>query len=370
MNKKFGSMMLSLFMLLFLSGCAPNGNKSSSMISIYAITTILSLALLIGCWLLIRKRDKWFILLFSSVFIVNTGYLALALSRDLETALMANRLSYLGSVFLPLSMLMIIMNVCHLNYRKRLPGCLFGLSTLVFLVAASPGILDIYYKEVSLAIVNGVAVLNKVYGPLHSLYMVYLLGYFAAMVLVTFRASAKKKITSTMHAVSITMAVFVNIGVWLLEQFVHFDIELLAVSYIISELFLISLYLIQMEQERLLSAIPEHSADADDHPADVPEIQNHNHPDDVQVVDHPSEPSFEERCAYFSAQIIRLTPTEQIVFDAYLEGKTPKDIMQMMNIKETTLKYHNRNIYSKLGVSSRKQMLEIAAALNLKKASA
>ena len=352
MNKKFG--------------CAPNGNKSSSMISIYAITTILSLALLIGCWLLIRKRDKWFILLFSSVFIVNTGYLALALSRDLETALMANRLSYLGSVFLPMSMLMIIMNTCKLNYRKRLPSFLFGLSTLVFLVAASPGILDIYYKEVSLTIVNGVAVLNKVYGPLHSLYMVYLLGYFAAMVIVTFRASARKKITSTMHAVSITMAVFVNIGVWLLEQFVHFDIELLAVSYIISELFLISLYLIQMEQERLLSAIPEHSADADDHPADIPEIQAETVHDDA----HREEPSFEERCAYFSAQMIRLTPTEQIVFDAYLEGKTPKDIMQMMNIKETTLKYHNRNIYSKLGVSSRKQMLEIAAALNLKKASA
>jgi DNA-binding NarL/FixJ family response regulator len=68
--------------------------------------------------------------------------------------------------------------------------------------------------------------------------------------------------------------------------------------------------------------------------------------------------------------MIRLTPTEQLVFDAYLEGKMPKDIMQMMNIKETTLKYHNRNIYSKLGVSSRKQMLEIAAALNLKNAPA
>ena len=176
-----------------------------------------------------------------------------------------------------------------------------------------------------------------------------------------------KKITSTMHAVSITMAVFVNIGVWLLEQFVRFDIELLAVSYIISELFLISLYLVQMEQERLLSAIAEHPDDEDEHLADVPEIHYHSHPDDVQSADHPSEPSFEERCAYFSAQMIRLTPTEQIVIDAYLEGKTPKDIMQMMNIKETTLKYHNRNIYSKLGVSSRKQMLEIAAALNIKK---
>ena len=66
--------------------------------------------------------------------------------------------------------------------------------------------------------------------------------------------------------------------------------------------------------------------------------------------------------------MVRLTPTENAVFSLYLDGKSPKEIMQEMNIKETTLKYHNRNIYSKLGVSSRKQMLEIAAALNLKNA--
>ena len=93
-----------------------------------------------------------------------------------------------------------------------------------------------------LTVVKGVAVLNKVYGPLHPLYMVYLLGYFTAMIVVIFRASAKKKLESTMHAVGLTIAVFVNIGVWLLEQFVHFDIEMLAVSYIISELFLITLH--------------------------------------------------------------------------------------------------------------------------------
>ena len=121
------------------------------------------------------------------------------------------------------------------------------------------------------------------------------------------------------------------------------------------------------ETDTVAQDIPLEILYEDEHLADVPEIHYHSHPDDVQSADHPSEPSFEERCAYFSAQMIRLTPTEQIVFDAYLEGKTPKDIMQMMNIKETTLKYHNRNIYSKLGVSSRKQMLEIAAALNIKR---
>ena len=31
----------------------------------------------------------------------------------------------------------------------------------------------------------------------------------------------------------------------------------------------------------------------------------------------------------------------------------------MLNIKENTLKFHNKNLYHKLGVSSRKELLEI-----------
>jgi len=38
--------------------------------------------------------------------------------------------------------------------------------------------------------------------------------------------------------------------------------------------------------------------------------------------------------------------------------------MNTLNIKENTLKYHNKNLYGKLGVSSRKQLLERAASLN------
>ena len=38
--------------------------------------------------------------------------------------------------------------------------------------------------------------------------------------------------------------------------------------------------------------------------------------------------------------------------------------MDELSIKENTLKYHNKNIYSKLGISSRKQLLEIASAVN------
>ena len=59
-----------------------------------------------------------------------------------------------------------------------------------------------------------------------------------------------------------------------------------------------------------------------------------------------------------------LTRTEKKIFLLYLSGKGTKEIMEENNIKESTLRYHNRNIYSKLGINSMKQLLRYAAIMN------
>lgn len=55
-----------------------------------------------------------------------------------------------------------------------------------------------------------------------------------------------------------------------------------------------------------------------------------------------------------------LTATERTVFDHYLDGKSTQEVMALMDIKITTLKYHNRNIYTKCSVSSRSELLKYA----------
>ena len=54
-----------------------------------------------------------------------------------------------------------------------------------------------------------------------------------------------------------------------------------------------------------------------------------------------------------------LTPTEKAIYEAHIARVTSKEIMANLNIKESTLKFHNRNLYGKLGVSSRKELLEV-----------
>ena len=64
---------------------------------------------------------------------------------------------------------------------------------------------------------------------------------------------------------------------------------------------------------------------------------------------------------FFLCNLSTLSPTEYKVYELYLSGKTSKEIVTILGIKENTLKYHNKNIYSKLGISSRKQLLRFAA---------
>jgi len=61
----------------------------------------------------------------------------------------------------------------------------------------------------------------------------------------------------------------------------------------------------------------------------------------------------------FLTGLSTLTPTERVIYNAHVSRMTTKEILASMNIKENTLKYHNRNIYSKLGVSSKAELLEV-----------
>lgn len=336
-----------------LSGCHYVGEKGASLSIIYGAAAILSLLLLIGAFLLVRSKRAWIMLLFSSVLVVNVGYTFLSVASCLETALWANRISYLGSVFLPFAMLMIILDVTNTPSQKRLPYVLGALSLVVFLITASPGILPIYYKEVSFAVVNGVSTLVKVYGPLHPLYLVYLLGYFAAMVAVIIRAQDKKTIDFTIHGVILAIAVFVNIGVWFIEQITTIDFEMLCISYIISELFLLGVHLVMSETQRLRELVRQVDAvqrDGEQNSAAVGAMLQ------VPVTPQAVTP---EQVEVFVQGLAALTPTEKAIYDAHVARLTSREIMAALNIKETTLKYHNRNLYGKLGVATRKELLEM-----------
>ena len=315
---------------------------------IYAVTAVLSLLLLAAYFVLTKKKEIWFWVLFTAVFVVNGGYFLLSISDTLNGALWANRISYAGSVFLPLSMLMIILQTLGVKYLRHLSKVLIFISFMVFLVAASPGYLDIYYANVTLTQMNGATALVKEYGPWHALYYVYLVVYFTAMIACIIWKAKKRNFEANLHSTILAAAVFVNIGIWLMGQLTDVNFEFLSISYVMTSLFILFLKLLQEEMVKIQDDRLKFQILASTKPG--------------QEIMFPAD---SEKCQLFTNGLSTLTQTEHKIYDLYLENKTTQEILSTLGIKENTLKFHNKNIYSKLGVSSRKELVAIAKALNL-----
>ena len=358
--KKFIFNIAAMIMaVISLSGCAAVGEKTASLVIVYGAAAILALILLVGYCLLVHKKEKWLLFLFSSVSVVNFGYYWLSVSSSVEGALMANRLAYLGSVFLPMSVMMIVLKVTKIEYKKWVPIFLFSLGVAVFLLAASGGILDVYYKQVWIEKVGGITILNKVYGPLHPVYLFYLLSYFGTMIGTISYAFHKKKLDSIVHSIILAFAVFVNIGVWFIEQLVQIEFEILSISYIISELFLLGLYMLLQESERRITLSKQVTSEQLSQLIKENEAKNGEQPT-ILLSDE-----FKAQYDMFVSGLDSLTQTERTVYGYYVEGKSTKEILSILDIKENTLKYHNKNVYGKLGVSSRKQLVEMSKILKI-----
>ncbi len=303
---------------------AATAKKTCNLAVIYGITATLALLLIFGYCLLVKRKEIWFLLLFISVFMVNMGYFALAISRTLEEAMLANRIAYLGSVFLPLCMLVIIVNVCQLQLHRVALGILISVSVAIFLLAASGGYLTWYYKEVTLTRVNGAAVLHKVYGPLHKLYFVYLFAYFGMMVGAILYSVAKRKAAVQKYATVLAVLALWNIAVWFVEQLIDWDFEFLSVSYIITELLLLIFYDVIQESVHVAAELAEQTAEV------------------------------EEPCP----ELAMLTGREKEVLQLLLEDRKRREIAEQLFVTENTVKKHTAHIYEKMGVSSRSELIE------------
>lgn len=117
---------------------------------------------------------------------------------------------------------------------------------------------------------------------------------------------------------------------------------------------------IEQKQTALEQLQDQHEAMMKEHAATQHKISQLAHADvDKGAVDP-------EQYQRFLECLDTLTKKEKEILNFYVQGKSSKDIILDANITENTLKYHNRNIYSKLGVNSRKQLLMYVALMKEK----
>lgn len=313
---------------------AQSGVGNSSLL--YGVIASVSLLLLIGYCIFEKQKDRKFLLLYGAVFAVNLGYFLLSVSPGIGFALWANRISYLGAAYSLLLMLLIIADVCRIRLTYKMRVLLIAVSTAAFLLAASGGILPLYYREVTLVHSHGASVLQKVYGPLHVLYSVYLFAYFAGMVGIVIHAIVRRKLLSSFHAVFLAAIVLGNIAIWLVEQLIRVDFEFLSVSYMATEIMLLLLW----------SMLRAYGI-----------LDNGGNLQHNGETEGSLPPNLEELYSAFAQRVKTLSAAEKRILDFYIDGYETADIPDLAYISIHTVKKHNRSIYQKLEISSRDELM-------------
>ncbi|MGN1223156.1 MAG: LuxR C-terminal-related transcriptional regulator [Christensenellales bacterium] len=313
----------------------------------YGIVCLISFILLIVYFIIDKKREKWLMCVFISVLVCNTGYFMLSISRNLNLALISNSIAYIGNIFLPFFMLMLILEICNIKHSKILTYSLLAVGLVMIFITTSGGYLPIYYKEVTLQVIEGGALLIKDYGVLHSLYYVYLFGYMIAMISIIIYAIIKKKITSKMHAIFLSIIVLGNILVWFIEQFIENHFEFLCISYIINEGLLLFLYEMLREYEFIKVNKKDENI-----------ITNV----DMSVLDLTNKLSEEQVALVFTnwQALNILTNREKEILKHILLGQRRKEIAVNLYLSESAVRKYTTSIFRKLEVNNRTELCKKA----------
>ena len=310
----------------------------------YAICLIAAVGLLIAYLLMVKDKEFWLTMLYISIAVVNLGYLLISLANTVGFALFANDVAYLGSVFLSAFMFLTIVRLCGFEIKKAHVITCVSLGVVMFAIVASSPMLPLYYKSVDIEMIDGAAKLVKEYGVLHPIYMVYLLGYFAAMIGTIIHSVRKKKIAKPKLAGFIAAIVCSNIMMWLFEKWLHWGYEFLSVTYIISELLLLIVYWM---------------------------MQDYVHKDDIPVLTPAESEQLGIDIATMPMDVKigkvllclkngeTLAPREREVLELILQYKKRREIAEIMYVSESSVKLYTRTLYSKLGVSCREELYAI-----------
>lgn len=206
------------------------------MIWYYIITFVLSLlcsSIYLGRY---RKHyDVQFTLVYILVPIVMLGYLSLALSHNLEEAILANKIVYLGGCFTLTIITLYIMSMCRVKISQTMLVLVNILNLIFYLGVLSIGYSNIFYKSATFTIENGVGMLHKEYGLLHNLFYAYLFIEFIACFAALIYGYRKRPDASMKNIRLLYLAQTVSFLSFFFSKLLHLKLELLPLSYVVNQ---------------------------------------------------------------------------------------------------------------------------------------
>ena len=190
----------------------------------------------------ISKINYFYRLMLMFMMVSNAGYLAIALSVNIEEIILAVKIMYIGGCFIPPITLSLICALMNYKMPLWIKSVIYGVSSLVYGLVLTIGYNDLYYKDVYLKKYRDVTVMGHINGYGSMLFYAVLMGYALMEICLIFVTIIKRSKISQKNLIGLSLIVVINIYLYAMGEFINPSIEITPLTYAISSCILVYMY--------------------------------------------------------------------------------------------------------------------------------
>jgi len=205
------------------------------MVYYYLVAALVLSSINIGILMAIsaKRHIPFYTTMFQVMTIQIGGHLFLACSTNIQEAILANKIAYVGASFVPMLFFLGELSLCNIKVSKKLHIILFSISSLILGLALTAGQSDIFYKSVTLIENFGVTDFAADYGPAHMLYNIMMVCYLLSGIFVFFASIYKRSNISYKNLLTLAVLGFIAIGSFFVMRALNCDMLVTPAAFLL-----------------------------------------------------------------------------------------------------------------------------------------
>ena len=182
----------------------------------------------------IRKTNYFYMIMIMLMMVSNAGYLAVALSRNMEEAILADKIVYIGGCFIPPATLSLICTLTNYRLASWIKSLIYGVSGFIYGMVLTIGYSDLFYQDVYLKSYKDVMVMGHRKGIGYKLFYMVLIGHAVMEICLIFLTIVKRRKISLKNLIGLSSIVIINIYLFIVGKYINPSVEITPLTYAIS----------------------------------------------------------------------------------------------------------------------------------------
>ena len=182
-----------------------------------------------------KHFDTHISLIFAFIPIANLGYAMMAHARNLDAAIGAAKLTYIGGCFLVLFITQSIFSLCHVELRRWMSAAMTAICLVSYSFALTMGSKPWFYKTVRFEIDKGMGRVIKTYGFAHTFVYVVIAFFIVISFICMVYSLVKKNDVSNKTIILLMLPATVSFLSYFAGKFLPDGIDAMPLSYVFAQ---------------------------------------------------------------------------------------------------------------------------------------